>query len=169
MFKYSKMITFNSNMPLATNGVRMFYNVPSLVSFKGNLDSLQDGLAMFEYDSALTTLDTNFPSLINGSTMFYGCSSLTSFMCKLKADDAEYSPLTDGSLMFHGCKLDAPSVENILTSLQPFTDGSEHIMTMRIQSAAVEKFNEITGNTLTLNWQYQNVPFRGWTVQVAII
>ena len=133
-------------MPLVTKASGMFYNVPSLVSFKGNLDSLT-----------------------NGFTMFYGCSSLTSFMCKLKRDDEEYSPLTNGSLMFHGCKLDAPSVENILTSLQPFTDGSEHIMTMRIQSAAVEKFNEITGNTLTLNRQYQNILFRGWTVQVAII
>lgn len=169
MFKNSKLITFDSNMPLATFGAAMFYGVPSLVSFKGNLDSLQNGLTMFGYDSALTTLDTNFPSLIQGNEMFNGCSSLTSFMCKLKADDAEYSPLTNGRMMFQGCKLDAPSVENILTSLQPFTDGSEHIMTMRIQSAAVEKFNEITGNTLTLNWQYQNVPFRGWTVQVAII
>jgi hypothetical protein len=42
-------------------------------------------------------------------------------------------------------------------------------MTMSIQSAAVEKFNEITGNALTLNSTYQNVQFRGWTVQVAII
>lgn len=169
MFSHSKVITFNSDMPLATDASGMFYGVPSLVSFKGNLDSLQNGMIMFEYDSALTTLDTNFPSLIDGNTMFYGCSSLTSFMCKLKADDAEYSPLTNGNLMFFGCQLDAPSVENILTSLQPFTDGSEHIMTMQIQSAAVEKFNEITGNNLTLNSAYQNVPFRGWTVQVAII
>ena len=169
MFSYSKITTFNSDMPLATEASSMFYNVPSLVSFKGNLDSLQNGFTMFEFDSALTTLDTNFPSLINGNTMFYGCSSLTSFMCKLKADDAEYSPLTNGTNMFYGCKLDTPSVENILTSLQPFTDGSEHKIMMRIQSAAVEKFNEITGNTLTLNSTYQNVPFRGWTVQVAII
>ena len=169
MFAGSKITTFNLDMPLVNEAGGMFYSVPSLVSFKGNLDSLQNGRIMFEYDSALTTLDTNFPSLINGNTMFYGCSSLTSFMCKLKANNAEYSPLIDGKQMFHGCQLDAPSVENILTSLQPFADGSEHIMTMRIQSAAVEKFNEITGNTLTLNSTYQNVPFRGWTVQVAII
>ena len=118
---------------------------------------------------SLTSVEGSLESLTNARAMCIRCNELTSFMCKLKANDAEYSPLTDGTSMFNGCKLDAPSVENILTSLQPFTDGSEHIMTMRIQFAAVEKFNEITGNTLTLNSTYQNVPFRGWTVQVAII
>ena len=169
MFSRTKIATFDLDMPLVTEASGMFLGISPLVSFSGNLDSLTNGFAMFEYNSNLTTLNTNFPSLVYGNEMFYGCSSLTSFMCKLKADDAEYSPLTDGRMMFQHCKLDAPSVENILTSLQPFTDGSEHIMMMSIQSAAVEKFNEITGNTLTLNSQYQNVPFRGWTVQVAII
>lgn len=117
----------------------------------------------------LVKVNESFESLINGAALFYSCSSLTSFLSKLKPEGAEYSPLTSGSKMFEGCKLDAPSVENILTSLQPFTDGSEHIMTMQIQSAAVNKFNEITGNTLTLDSTYQDVPFRGWTVQIAII
>ena len=117
----------------------------------------------------LVKVDESFESLVNGFGLFCFCSSLISFLSKLKPEGAEYSPLTSGTRMFEGCKLDASSVENILTSLQPFTDGSEHIMTMRIQSAAVDKFNEITGNTLSLGSTYQDVPFRGWTVKVAII
>ena len=169
MFQKTLLKTFEVPLQNLKSGSIMFYNIQSLTSFVSNTPLLTNGVAMFEYNGNLSNVDSDFSSLESAREMFWGCSSLTSFMCKLKRDDAEYSPLTDGNLMFSGCKLDAPSVENILTSLQPFTDGSEHIMTMRIQSAAVEKFNEITGNTLTLNSQYQNVPFRGWTVQVAII
>lgn len=169
MFYNTLLKTFEVPLQNLKSGPQMFYNIQSLTSFVSNTPLLTDGFAMFEYNANLSNVDSDFSSLEKAREMFWGCYSLTSFRCKLKRDDAEYSPLTDGSLMFYDCKLDAPSVENILTSLQPFTDGSKHIMTMRIQSTAVEKFNEITGNTLTLNWQYQNVSFRGWTVQVAII
>lgn len=124
---------------------------------------------LFANCSNLVKVDESFESLINGGGLFCNCSSLTSFLSKLKPEGAEYSPLTSGIRMFEGCKLDASSVENILTSLQPFTDGSEYIMTMRIQSAAVDKFNEITGNTLALDSTYQDVSFRGWTIRIAII
>lgn len=163
-----ELFSFKSNLDSLQDGTRMFPITPKLTNFNVPLPKLEKGEVMFAY-SGLTSFNVTLESLVNGRNMFYDCSSLTSFASKLKTDDAEYSPLIDGTNMFTACKLDAPSVENILTSLQPFTDGSEHIMTMRIQSAAVEKFNEITGNTLTLNRQYQNVPFRGWTVQVAII
>ena len=127
-----------------------------------NYEKMETGNYTFSECNNLTSVNQNFSSLIDGTGMFSGCSNLTSFK-------GDLSSLSNASEMFSGCNLNADSVENILTSLQPFTDGSEHIMTMQIQSAAVEKFNEITGNTLTLNSQYQNVPFRGWTVQVAII
>jgi hypothetical protein len=42
--------------------------------------------------------------------MFYNCKTLTSFSSDLPS-------LTNGSFMFYGCKLDAPSVKNIIDTI----------------------------------------------------
>ena len=113
----------------------MFYQCSNLTSFNGDLSSLTDGL-----------------------NMFMGCNNLTSF-------NGDLSSLTGGENMFYPCKLDAASVERILTTIPEYTDGSSHKLTMTVQSGeAAAKFGEITGTTPT---SYQkSVNFKGWTIQV---
>ena len=144
-----------------------FQNTIKLKNIDGNFDSLESATYFFT-KSGIESFSINLPSLKIATEMFNNCQNLTSFASKLKWDNEEYSPLTDGKNMFADCKLDAASVENILTQLQPFTDGSTHIMTMTIQEEAVSKFNEITGNTVALSTSINNVIFRGWTIEVNI-
>ena len=146
---------------------QMFYLTPKLKNVNGNLDSLESATYFFS-TSGIESFSMNLPSLKIATEMFSNCQNFTSFASKLKWDSEEYSSLTDGKNMFANCKLDAASVENILTQLQPFTDGSTHIMTMTIQEEAVSKFNEITGNTVALSTSINNVSFRGWTIEVNI-
>ena len=72
--------------------------------------------------------------------------------------------LTNGYSMFRGCKLDAPSVERILTSIP--TNPSNSDLTLEIQSSAASKFAEITGITPTTTTQ--TVSYKRWSIQVKI-
>ena len=66
--------------------------------------------------------------------------------------------------MFGGCKLDADSVERILTTIPKRTgSGTLHL---GIQSSAANKFTEITGKTPTTS--EQSVSYKGWTIKVKI-
>jgi hypothetical protein len=70
--------------------------------------------------------------------------------------------------MFSGCKLDAPSVERILTTIPEYSDGSLHQLYLTVQSGeAAAKFGEITGTTPT-SIASINVNFKGWTISVNI-
>lgn len=98
----------------------------------------------------------------DGYNMFRDCSNLTSF-------NADLSNLISAECMFQGCKLDAPSVEKILTSISEYSDDSSHILRMTIQNGeAAAKFGEITGTTPS-SYDFVSVSYKGWTIQVNIV
>jgi hypothetical protein len=144
-----------------------FYLTRQLKTISGNFDSVRNASGGFK-GSGINAYNIPLPSLESADSMFLDCSNLETFTAKIKRDDESYSKLTNGKNMFSGCKLNAESVENVLSQLQPFEDNSTHIMTMTIQAAAVPKFNEITGNSLELTTAIQQIPFKGWTIEVNV-
>ncbi len=75
---------------------------------------LTDAFRMFDNCTNLTSFSSNLPSLTNGIGMFSSCSNLTSF-------SSDLSSLTNGYAMFIFCKLDAPSVKNIIDTINTAT------------------------------------------------
>ena len=155
------------NLPLLTNGNGMFAST-NLTSFNSDLSSLTDGTNMFWYCEKLESFNSDLSSLTDGTNMFFGCYKLTSF-------DSDLSSLTDGIDMFTCCKLDADSVEKILTTIPTHTDGQTHELAICVLDAdAVSKFNEITGNTNDIpeiNRPCESgllVNYKGWTLSVGI-
>ena len=113
MFTYcSNLTSFNSDMSSLTDGSMMFY-YSALESFTSDLSSLTDGYNMFGL-STLSSFTSDLPSLTNGWCMFAFCRNLTSF-------NSDLPSLTDGYYMFHSCKLDAPSVKNIIDTINTYT------------------------------------------------
>ena len=100
----------------------LFYNLDDngdergliLSEFNSDLSSLRNGSSMFSACTNLTSFTSDLPSLTNGNSMFYNCRNLTSFNCDL-------SSLTNGNSMFYGCKLDAPSVKNIINTINTYS------------------------------------------------
>ena len=156
-YQCTNLTSFTSDLSSFTNGQNMFASCSNLTSFTSDLSSLTNGFSMFSYCSNLTTFSSDLSSLTNGNQMFTSCSKLTSF-------NSDLPSLTDGSAMFSLCKLDAPSVERILTTIPEYTDGSSHLLSISVQRGeAVAKFSEITGATPTNAGI--NVNFKGWTIQ----
>jgi hypothetical protein len=65
---------------------------------------------MFRNCSKLNSFNADLSSLTDGGGMFVWCNNLTSF-------SSDLSSLTRGLSMFSGCKLDAPSVKNIIDTI----------------------------------------------------
>ena len=116
MFAYCPLTSFSSALPSLTNGSGMFNNCNNLTSFSIDLSNLTHGSSMFGGCSNLKSFSSNLSNLTNGKWMFYR-SGLESF-------SSDLSSLTDGIDMFDGCKLDAPSVKNIIDTINT---GSEWI------------------------------------------
>lgn len=135
-----------------------FYYIKFRGVWKGNIGKFTNGFNMFNGCTNLTSFDADLSNLTRGSQMFESCYNLTSFKSDL-------SSLTSGHNMFYQCKLDAASVERILTTIPEYTDGSSYLLTMGIQSGeAAAKFGEITG---TIPTPYgATVNFKGWTIDV---
>ena len=158
-YECRNLTTFTSDLSSITQAYQMFRTCPNLTTFTtSDLNSLTDGGSMFRDCTNLTTFTYDLNSLTNGKWMFRGCSKLTSFTSDL-------SSLTDGTLMFENCKLDAASIERILTTIPTYTSGS-YSLYLGIQSAAASKFAEITGTTPTTT--EQSVSYKGWTISVKI-
>ena len=137
----------------------MFGGCTNLTSFSGDLSALTSGSNMFQNCTNLTSFNSDLSSLTDGNSMFQSCTNLTSF-------NGDLSSLTDGIEMFLNCKLDAFSVENILTTIPTYTDGSSHKITMGVQKGeAVNKFNEITGST----GDRGTYNYKGWTITLSSI
>ena len=86
-----------------------------LSEFNSNMSSLRDGSLMFGYSSTLTSFSCDdLSSLAIGSLMFTYCTNLESFTSDLPN-------LTDGNIMFHKCKLNAPSVKNIIDTINTYS------------------------------------------------
>lgn len=166
--------------------------------FYTSLHSLVCSLATFTECVNLQEFHSDLRSLCCGEGMFDGCSNLTSFNAGLfslgdveKFVDAMYEfylyilsegeepptkeevmqdfgEVTFGGGMFTGCKLDAASVENILTTIPAYDDGIYRELGMTIQSGeAAAKFGEITG-IIPASTEEVEVPFKGWNVKVNL-
>jgi hypothetical protein len=65
---------------------------------------------MFHNCKNLKSFNSNLKSLTNGNSLFQNCSNLTSFNSNL-------SSLETAQYIFHGCKLDAPSIKNVIDTI----------------------------------------------------
>ena len=178
MFDRTNLKSWNKDLPKLKIGSHMFCVSKNLPSFSGNLDNLEDGAAMFEQTKiktwstplpklklaggsyfggmyAYTPIEewnTELPELTEGWNMFNN-SSLIHF-------DAQLPKLTIGNNMFNNCILDKTSISNIANSLQTFTDGSSHNLTLGIfvgykhDPDIVSYLNDITAKGWTLTTQY---------------
>ena len=140
MFNGCSLVSFASDLSSLTSGSAMFNGCENLTSFSSNLSSLTDGGSMFGRCENLTSFSTDLPSLTNGYGMFNECYNLTSFSSNLSnLENGRYmfdycenltsfssnlSSLTDGVDMFSSCKLDAPSVKNIIDTINTYSGAS---------------------------------------------
>ena len=159
--------SFEGNLDNITSGNNGFWHT-ALESFDIPLPSMTTPHWMFSGADKLKSFSSYMPLVTNAQAMFSACASLTSFMSKIKRDEDEFSSLSNGTDMFLRCKLDAASVENVLTQIQPFEDGSSHILTLGISAEAVPTLNELTGNTLPLSSTNTDISYKGWTLKVAV-
>ena len=107
----SKLESFSSDLSSLIDGGAMFSACSNLKNFDcPDLGSLTDGNGMFDNCRNLTTFDSDLKSLTDGTNMFHLCWALISFKSNLNS-------LTDGNAMFNYCKLDAPSIKNIIDTI----------------------------------------------------
>lgn len=166
-YKCSSLSSFEGNLDTIITGNNAFWGT-ALETFNIPLPSMTTPHWMFDDAKKLKSFSSYMPMVSNAQAMFAACTSLSSFTSKIKRDEDEYSPLSNGIDMFLQCKLDGASVENILTQIQPFEDGSSHILTLGISAEAVPILNEITGNTLPLSSANTDISYKGWTLKVAV-
>ena len=114
-YRCSNLTSFSSDLPSLTDGSSMFWGCINLTSFSSDLSKLTKGQNMFNYCSNLESFSSNLSSLTKGKYMFSDCSNLTSF-------SSDLSSLTDGAYMFSKCKLDAPSVKNIIDTINTYSN-----------------------------------------------
>ena len=106
---------FDSDLSSLRDGSAMFFRCSQLESFTSNLSNLTDGGYMFQECASLTSFNADLSSLTVGEAMFWVCSTLTSFASDLPN-------LTNGDAMFSNCKLDAPSVKNIIDTINTYSE-----------------------------------------------
>ena len=136
----------------------MFYQCSRLNAFNGgDMTKLDNGNNMFCWCLELTEFISDVRSLINGRYMFAECAALTSFRGNLMS-------LTNGDYMFYETKLDAPSVENIIDTLNTVESGKLRIgMGCENDSFDIDLFaQEIGYNTMTE--LRDAITSKGWTL-----
>ena len=124
--------------------------------------------------TALTSFSGDLSSLTNGSNMFSRCSNLTSF-------SGDLSSLTNGSSMFNSTKLDAPSLANIIHTINtPTTNKSIKIglgidNTDEARQALAEAIwckdwaevnQEFSDKNWTVQWQFNGAPTSAATLDM---
>ena len=121
------------------------------------LGDLEDGEDMFRGCTNLTSFSSDLSGLTYGYSMFLNCSNLTSF-------SSDLPNLKDGNFMFDGCKLDAPSVKNIIdtinTSLTNFTLGMGCNNTTEDKDLFAQEVGYVDMTSLLAALQT-----KGWTVK----
>ena len=120
-----------------------------------NLSGVANGTRLFYNQTKLTEIPLSWKldSITDGTAMCASCTNLTTFSFPL-------NNLSNGSGMFSGCNLNEESVENILTTIPEYSEGS-HPLTMNMSQDAFEKFNEITGNYLMAPG---TISYKGWEI-----
>ena len=180
-FNCPNLTLFSSDLSNLTNGSTMFRYCTAITSFTLDLSSLTDGSWMFDYCTALTSFSSDLSSLTNGSGMFQGCP-LTTFTSDLSnltdgygmfnectnltTFSSDLSNLADGYIMFENCKLDAPSVKNIIDTINTSYSGY-----LSLGIGCDEKEEDVI--LFTQEVGYANIPSllvafeaKGWTVEI---
>jgi hypothetical protein len=147
-----------TNLDKVNDPMNMFYGCSSLKVFEYNLPAVTYTSRMFMDCTGLESFTAEMPAITDGSEMFMGCTNLTNFTSSLGS-------LTNGKDMFTGCKLNASSVEKILTTIPTITTGKK--LGMTIQPGAAAKFGEITGTTPT-STEIINLTYKGWAMSVNL-
>jgi hypothetical protein len=178
MFDGSNLKSWNKDLPKLKTGSHMFCLSKNLQSFSGNLDNLEDGAAMFE-QTKIKTWNTPLPKLkLGGGSWFGGMYAYTLIEewntslpelvegwnmfnnSSIKRFNAHLPKLKIGNNMFNSCILDKTSIFNISDSLQTFTDGSSHNLTLGIfigykhDPDIISYLNNIESKGWTLATQY---------------
>lgn len=108
---------FNSDLSSLRDGNLMFAACYRLEIFNSDLSNLTNGSGMFDSCGSLASFSTNLHNLTTGDFMFNACHYLTSF-------NSDLSSLTKGDSMFNYCKLDAPSIKNIIDTINSISQRS---------------------------------------------
>ena len=106
----SNLVTFKSGLKSLIVGSGMFENCSNLTSFNVNLSSLTTADSMFCNCKNLKSFNSDLSSITNGNSLFQDCSNLTSFNSNL-------SSLETAQYIFSTCKLDAPSIKNVIDTI----------------------------------------------------
>lgn len=139
MFRGTYLTSFDSPVPSLKEGSNMFMYCSNLESFNSELPKLEVARTMFQLCSSLPGPWTkDLPSLKNAHNMFNSCYELKSFngsLPSLTNGEGMFSGayledfnsalpvLETGEEMFYGCRLNATSINRILTSLPTVTEG----------------------------------------------
>lgn len=176
-FSESNMYAFFSSLHSLVYSMETFTDCQYLSLFFSDLRSLCCGAGMFAGCSNLTSFDAKLYSL--GDVEKFVDTIYDFYLYVMPVPEGEEPPtkedmmqdlgdITFGGDMFTGCKLDAPSVENILTSIPEWNDEIYRELGMTIQSGeAAAKFGEITG-IIPASTEVVEVPFKGWNIKVNL-
>jgi hypothetical protein len=149
-----------ANYPNVTGDLNSILATAKITNLEFNAPLVKRCSYLNRDNPSLTTFIGNLSSLESGTQAFYNCYNLTSFNCELPN-------LTEGTSMFYKCKLDADSVERILTSIPERTNSPQ--LTIGIKRSAVAKLREITGGgvpSTSYSTLYRN--YKGWRLYVVV-
>ena len=120
-----------------------------------NLSGVQNGSRLFSNQIKLTEIPLSWKldSITDGTSMCESCTNLTTFLHPLTS-------LSNGSNMFSGCNLSEETIKSILITIPEYTNGT-HTLTLKMNSDAFKKFNEITGNNATTPG---TILYKGWNI-----
>ena len=136
----------------------MFNGCSNLKTFKCNLSSIDQGGSMFSDCNNLTSFTTDLKSLTYANWMFQRCYNLTSFTSNLES-------LTEAQYMFSICKLDAPSIKNIIETINTVTESPFLTLGMGCDNNQTDKdiFAQEVGYP-DMTTLLQTLQDKGWTV-----
>lgn len=176
-FAGSSIFGFFSSLHSLVYSMRTFANCQDLEIFFSDLRSLCCGEGMFAGCSNLTSFNAGLFSL--GDVEKFVDTVYDFYLYVMTVPEGEEPPTKEdmmqdlgdiafGGDMFTGCNLDAPSVENILTTIPEWNDEIYRELGMTIQSGeAATKFGEITG-IIPASTEIIEVPFKGWNIKVNL-
>ena len=156
---YSKITNMVANYPNVTGKLDNLLSDFMITNLEFNAPLVTSCRYLCHNNKTLTTFNGNLSSLRDGYYAFNN-TNLTSFNCELPE-------LTEGSMLFCKCKLDADSVERILTSIPGRTNSPS--LGIGIKRSAVAKLQEITGGHNNPNsYTTKYVTYKGWWLYVKV-
>jgi hypothetical protein len=156
-YNCKNLSSFTSDLSLLADGTQMFLGCSNLIAFNSKLKSLTNGTSMFCDCKKLNTFDYNLSSLTNARSMFCRCENLISFSSNLNS-------LIEGIDMFFACKLDAPSIKNIINTINT-VESANLTLGMGCDNNNTDKdlFAQEVGYP-DMSTLLQTIQNKGWTV-----